>query len=68
MSRRGRAGKQSWRDRQPADGQELADEITARAAEQQRRWAEQGRMPGWIRAKARLRGWRATLPGRDGAR
>ena len=56
MSARGRAGKQQWQARQPGYGQELAEAITARSADQMDSWVERGRVPWWIRVNARLRG------------
>jgi hypothetical protein len=56
MSQRGDEGKRIWRERGDALGHEISDQITAEANERMEGWARAGRIPLWIRAKARLRG------------
>jgi hypothetical protein len=54
MSHRGKQGRQIWRARRDTLATEIADQITASSIEQLRTWARNGRVPWWIRLKARL--------------
>jgi len=56
MSQRSEQGKRVWRERGPALGQEIGDQIIADSNERMDGWVAAGRIPWWIRAKARLRG------------
>ncbi len=55
MSRQGSVGRQRWHAQRVTFAQELAGRITADATDQMQRWSERGRIPWWVRAKARLR-------------
>lgn len=63
MSRQSPAGRQRRQARREVFAQELADQITAEATEQMQSWSDRGRVPWWVRAKARLR-----RPGRGAGR
>jgi DNA-binding protein H-NS len=62
MSQRGNEGKRIWRERGPVLAQEITDEITTKSTERMNTWVEQGRIPRWIRIKARLQGRPVELP------
>ncbi len=54
MSQRGEQGRQIWRARRDTLATEIADQITAASMQQLHTWATNGRVPWWIRLKARL--------------
>ena len=66
MSKRSREGKRIWRGHDRERGTEIADQITTEAGEQMRTWEADGRVPWWVRVKARWRGRRIRRRG-DGA-
>jgi hypothetical protein len=68
MSSKGRAGRQGWQARREVFADELADRIAASAADRMRVWSDRGRVPRWVRVKARLRGRRLESGDRSGAR
>ncbi len=71
MSRRSVEGKRIWRERGDKLAAEITDritdQITAESRQQMHSWAAAGRIPLWVRIKARLRGRRIDLPARVGA-
>lgn len=56
MSQRGNQGRRMWQERRGTLAAEITDRITAESTERLRMWVSNGRVPWWIRVKARLRG------------
>ncbi|MGH2719619.1 MAG: hypothetical protein ACRDJU_13735 [Actinomycetota bacterium] len=56
MSAKSEAGKREWEQRRGSYGAELRAQIEQAAAERKQAWADLGRVPVFIRLKARLRG------------
>ena len=63
MSRKGKAGKQAWKEQEGVFGKDLADRISAQSADQMRAWEKAGRIPLRVRISARLAGQHINLPG-----
>ncbi len=67
MSARSRQGKHDWQQRHPDYAGELREQIIAGAGARWAGWAARGRVPWWVRAKARIRGRQLPAPvARDG--